>query len=144
MADVLIYSYETDGSMLPMHWYCKVYQSGRVIYGKQYRFDDKPVFKKEIVLAKDEIKKIEAIIDRHSQLFSVKSVEGSDVCLVLDGSTQTISFSDGQRKNSLKVDDLWMWEKNDLSKMPNMQSLIALRNDIQKILINAGIDDEYC
>ena len=108
MARKLIFKYRSDGSMLPKYVYCKVYNDGTLEAGDGYIYDNKDEHHATKKLPRSAVRDIERIIDRNYAIFNIDKVEdlGS---IILDGTTETLFFSDEQQKRTFKIDNLDLW-----------------------------------
>jgi hypothetical protein len=147
MAKSLIYSFKSSGTMLPVYGSCKVYDDGLIIVEKGYLLDhseDKKATKK---LPPRELLRIKRVISDNHQILFIKELEDDGIC-ILDGSHETLTFSDGVRKKSLKIDNLYsrLQEKEYPGRpdTPNLNLLMRTYVQIRKILIDNGVSSDCC
>ena len=100
----LIYGYRCNGTMWPEYHFIKVFDSGKVVIKKGLLFDLGKDYKKVLNISKDYISQIEIILSDNSSIFSINRIE-NDGLLILDGVEDEFIFSDGKRKNTIKIDN---------------------------------------
>lgn len=146
MARKLIFKYRSDGSMLPKYTYCKVYNDGTLEAGDGYIYDDKDEHHATKKLPRSAVRDIERIIDRNYAIFNIDKVEdlGS---IILDGTTETLFFSDEQQKRTFKIDNLDLWgeykKEPGVPETPNYDLIVNTYKEIRKILIKNGLSPEH-
>lgn len=139
----LIYGYRCNGTMWPEYHFIKVFDSGKVVIKKGLLFDLGKDYKKVLNISKDYISQIEIILSDNSNIFSINRIE-NDGLLILDGVEDEFIFSDGKRKNTIKIDNFSERQKSrNLDNLPNLKLLATVHREIRKILISAGIDKDY-
>lgn len=140
MLKTLIYKTTISGSMLPVTFVYKIYNTGEFVISCAYRDEAPRILKKQI--PESDIKKILDIIDKNSHLFSVKKVELADEILAEDSSSTEIFFSDGQRSNTLHVIDSFALSLDKSVDYPNTHMLAQLDDSIGKIMEKYYSEDE--
>lgn len=146
MARKLIFKYRSDGSMLPKYVYCKVYNDGTLEAGDGYIYDNKDEHHATKKLPRSAVRDIERIIDRNYAIFNIDKVEdlGS---IILDGTTETLFFSDEQQKRTFKIDNLDLWgeykKEPGAPETPNYDLVVNTYKEIRKILIKNGLSPEH-
>ena len=141
MSERIIYSFKSEGTMLPRYSSCEVYNTGRVILKSGSLLDASEGKSTYQLISKETVHKIERLIDDNSRIFAIKEVEGANDMVITDGSYETLSFSDGQRKNTLNVYCLGFREESP--NTPDMNLLLKLHREIEEILKSCGIDENY-
>ena len=143
LSENLIYGYRCKGTMLPEYHFIKVFDSGRVIIKKGLLFNLGKESKKVLNIPKDYISQIKKILSDNSEIFIINRIE-NDGLLILDGVEDEFIFSDGERKNTIKIDNFSERRKSrNLDDLPNLKLLATVRREIRKILISAGIDRKF-
>ena len=146
MARKLIFKYRSDGSMLPKYVYCKVYNDGTLEAGDGYIYDDKDEHHATKKLPRSVVRDIERIIDRNYALFNIDKVEDLS-SILLDGTTETLFFSDEQQKRTFKIDNLDLWgeykKEPGVPETPNYDLVVNTYKEIRKILIKNGLSPEH-
>lgn len=146
MARKLIFKYRSDGSMLPKYVYCKVYNDGTLEAGDGYIYDDKDEHHATKRLPRNTVRDIERIIDRNYAIFDIDKVEDLGP-IILDGTTETLFFSDEQKKRTFKIDNLDLWgeykKEPGAPETPNYDLVVNTYKEIRKILIKNGLSSEY-
>ncbi len=140
MLKTLIYKTTISGSMLPVTFVYKIYNTGEFVISCAYHDEAPKILKKQI--PESDIKKILDIIDKNSHLFSVKKVELADEILAEDSSSTEIFFSDGQRSNTLHVIDSFALSLDKSVDYPNTRMLAQLDDSIGKIMEKYYSEDE--
>lgn len=149
MSRKLIYSYRSEGTALPKYTYCKVYNDGTLVAGDGWLWPPEQKNKDEhhatMKLPRDAIRNIERIIDQNYQIFSIKKVE--ETIQVLDGTHETLVFSDEQQKATFRIDDLFLCDnpdfKNNNFPTPNLDLILKVFKGIREILIKNGLSEEH-
>ena len=146
MARKLIFKYRSDGSMLPKYVYCKVYNDGTLEAGDGYIYDDKDEHHATKKLPRSAVRDIERIIDRNYAIFNIDKVEDPGP-IILDGTTETLFFSDEQQKRTFKIDNLDLWgeykKEPGVPETPNYDLVVNTYKEIRKILIKNGLSPEH-
>ena len=146
MARKLIFKYRSDGSMLPKYIYCKVYNDGTLEAGDGYIYDDKDEHHATKKLPRSAVRDIERIIDRNYAIFNIDKVEDLGP-IILDGTTETLFFSDEQQKRTFKIDNLDLWgeykKEPGVPETPNYDLVVNTYKEIRKILIKNGLSPEH-
>ena len=146
MARKLIFKYRSDGSMLPKYIYCKVYNDGTLEVGDGYIYDDKDEHHATKKLSRSAVRDIERIIDRNYAIFNIDKVEDLGP-IILDGTTETLFFSDEQQKRTFKIDNLNLWgeykKEPGVPETPNYDLVVNTYKEIRKILIKNGLSSEH-
>ena len=146
MARKLIFKYRSDGSMLPKYVYCKVYNDGTLEAGDGYIYDDKDEHHATKKLPRSAVRDIERIIDRNYAIFNIDKVEDLGP-IILDGTTETLFFSDEQQKRTFKIDNLDLWgeykKEPGVPETPNYDLVVNTYKEIRKILIKNGLSPEH-
>ena len=146
MARKLIFKYRSDGSMLPKYIYCKVYNDGTLEAGDGYIYDDKDEHHATKKLPRSAVRDIERIIDRNYAIFNIDKVEDLGP-IILDGTTETLFFSDEQQKCTFKIDNLDLWgeykKEPGAPETPNYDLVVNTYKEIRKILIKNGLSPEH-
>jgi len=149
MSKKLIYSYRSEGTALPKYTYCKVYNDGTLIAGDGWLWPPEKKNKDEHhatkQLPRDVVRDIQRIIDQNYQIFSIGKLE--DYMEVLDGTHETLTFSDEQQKATFHIDDLFLqnnpeYSDNDV-QTPNLDLVLKVYNGIREILIKNGLSEEH-
>ena len=146
MARKLIFKYRSDGSMLPKYVYCKVYNDGTLEAGDGYIYDVKDEHHATKKLPRSAVRDIERIIDRNYAIFNIDKVEDLGP-IILDGTTETLFFSDEQQKRTFKIDNLDLWGEYKKEpggpETPNYDLIVNTYKEIRKILIKNGLSPEH-
>ena len=146
MARKLIFKYRSDGSMLPKYVYCKVYNDGTLEAGDGYIYDNKDEHHATKKLPRSAVRDIERIIDRNYAIFNIDKVEDLGP-IILDGTTETLFFSDEQQKRTFKIDNLDLWgeykKEPGVPETPNYDLVVNTYKEIRKILIKNGLSPEH-
>ena len=146
MTRKLIFKYRSDGSMLPKYIYCKVYNDGTLEAGDGYIYDDKDKHHATKKLPRSAVRDIERIIDRNYAIFNIDKVEDLGP-IILDGTTETLFFSDEQQKRTFKIDNLDLWgeykKEPGVPETPNYDLVVNTYKEIRKILIKNGLSPEH-
>ena len=146
MARKLIFKYRSDGSMLPKYVYCKVYNDGTLEAGDGYIYNDKDEHHATKKLPRSAVRDIERIIDRNYAIFNIDKVEDLGP-IILDGTTETLFFSDEQQKRTFKIDNLDLWgeykKEPGVPETPNYDLVVNTYKEIRKILIKNGLSPEH-
>ena len=139
----LIYGHRCKGTMLPEYHFIKVFDSGKVVIKKGLLFDLGKDYKKVLNIPKDYISQIKKILSDNSEIFIINRIE-NDGLLILDGVEDEFIFSDGEKNNTIKIDNFSERRKScNLNDLPNLKLLATVHREIRKILISAGIDKEF-
>jgi len=139
----LIYGYRCNGTMWPEYHFIKVFDSGKVIIKKGLLFDLSKDSKKVLNIPEDYISQIKKVLSDNSDIFSINKIEDDDL-LILDGVEDEFIFSDGEKNNTIIIDNFSERRKScNLNDLPNLKLLATVHRKIRKILINAGVDREY-
>ena len=94
-------------------------------------------------IPKDYISQIKKILSDNSEIFIINRIE-NDGLLILDGVEDEFIFSDGEKNNTIKIDNFSERRKSrNLNDLPNLKLLATVHREIRKILINAGVDRKY-
>ncbi len=149
MSDVLIYSEECNGVFPISHTFCKVYRSGKVVFGEDFPDNLELKSNGSLKIPKDDIEAIEKIISKNSKIFSVKKVVASyDDAGVTDCPFSTLCFSNGLLSKTVEVYNLYGLEHNDASFLsqilPDIELVIKLHKSISKILRRYEVLKRYC
>ena len=150
MSKKLIYSYRSEGTALPKYIYCKVYNDGTLVAGDGWLWPPEKKNKDEHhavrKLSRETIRDIQRIIDQNFKIFEIDKLEDDGV-LVLDGTDETLYFSDEQQKRTFKIDNLGLRNRhekeNGMPETPNMDLVIKVYKEIRKILIKSGLSPEH-
>lgn len=146
MARKLIFKYRSDGSMLPKYIYCKVYNDGTLEAGDGYIYDNKDEHHATKKLPRNAVRDIERIIDRNYAIFNIDKIEDLGP-IILDGTTETLFFSDEQQKRTFKIDNLDLWgeykKEPGVPETPNYDLVVNTYKEIRKILIKNGLSPEH-
>ena len=138
----LIFGYRCDGTMLPEYHFIKVYDSGKIIIKKGSLIESRSARKSQTI-SKDDVIQIKKIISDNDDIFKIDRIEDNNI-MFFDGVDDTFVFSDGKRKNIIKIDNFWeRGRSKDIDKMPNLALLTIVYREIRKILIKAGVDKKY-
>ena len=142
----LIYSFRSEGTYCPRYGFCKVYKDGKVEFGSGHLYSHDHNFVATGRISKSDVHKIIEVIDKYSELFSVKKIEKEYI--ITDGTNETIFFSDGQRSNTLEAYSLWAWGDSGDEFIAEHNSkilmLYKLYKEVRDILLLAGLSDDYC
>ena len=139
----LIYGYRCKGTMWPEYHFIKVFDSGKAVIKKGLLFDLSEDSKKVLNIPKDYISQIKKVLSDNSDIFNINKIENDDL-LFLDGVEDEFIFSDGEKNNTIKIDNFSERRKCcNLNDLPNLKLLATVHREIRKILINAGIDRDY-
>ncbi len=146
MARKLIFKYRSDGSMMPMYVYCKVYNDGTLEAGDGKIYEDKDEHHATKKLSRNTIRDIERIIDRNYKIFEIDKIEDPGP-IILDGTTETLYFSDERQSRTFKIDNLDLWgeykKEPGALETPNYDLVINTYKEIRKILIKNGLSPEH-
>ena len=81
--------------------------------------------------------------DMHPITNAFDKIEDDDL-LILDGVEDEFIFSDGEKNNTIKIDNFSERRKSrNLNNLPNLKLLTTVHGEIRKILISVGIDKEF-
>ena len=132
--------------MLPKYVYCKVYNDGTLEAGDGYIYDNKDEHHATKKLPRSAVRDIERIIDRNYAIFNIDKVEDLGP-IILDGTTETLFFSDEQQKRTFKIDNLDLWgeykKEPGVPETPNYDLVVNTYKEIRKILIKNGLSPEH-
>lgn len=139
----LIYGYRCKGAMWPKCHFIKVFDSGKAVIKKGLLFGLSKDSKKVLNIPEDCISQIKKVLSDNSDIFSINKIEYDDL-LILDGVEDEFIFSDGEKNNTIKIDNFSERRKScNLNDLPNLKLLATVHREIRKILINAGVDRKY-
>ena len=140
-SDTLIYEYVKTCQVLRFCLYCEVYKSGKICYGNLQQRGIPYIIKK---VPQEEIVKIIKNINDNEELFSIKNSGNLFIKRYYDAPCETITISDGQRKNELFIDS--NIRPNELLHEENetIVKIMGLYWAIERILLLNKIDkDDY-
>ena len=147
MTKKLIYKYKSEGTYLPKYTYCKVYNDGTLEAGEGWIGDNKDEHHATKKLSSVAIRDIQRVIDQNYKIFEIDSLESPGV-QVLDGSSQTLYFSDERQNCTFKIENLWLqigeYKEENRGKVetPNMDLVVKVYEEIRNILIKNGLSSE--
>ena len=139
----LIYGYRCNGTMWPEYHFIKVFDSGKVVIKKGLLFGLSKDSKKVLNIPENCISQIKKVLSDNGDIFSINKIEDDDL-LILDGVEDEFIFSDGEKNNTIKIDNFSERRKSrNLNNLPNLKLLTTVHGEIRKILISVGIDKEF-
>ena len=138
----VIYSYVIEGTDLPEFDCFKIYKDGTVVWTCGNIYDKQNRRKYTAKLSEQSIKKIKKLIEDNPKVFTIKEIQDRYYCAT-DVAYSSFYFSDGQKKNKIKVYDLEQFE--DLPEecpkfsedVRNARLLITIRKKIEKLYFKA-------
>lgn len=139
---------------MPRYRYFKVYNEGTLEVGEGRTWppseNGKDIHHATRKLSKDDLRKIERIIDRNYKILSMQQKDLEEFVPCLDGTFETFIISDGEQKASFVIPDLFLtnitdYEEYDPDKSltPKHDLILHIHALIRKILIeNYGLNAE--
>ena len=120
----------------------KIYKDGTVVWTCGNIYDKQNRRKYTAKLSEQSIKKIKKLIEDNPKVFTIKEIQDRYYCAT-DVAYSSFYFSDGQKKNKIKVYDLEQFE--DLPEecpkfsedVRNARLLITIRKKIEKLYFKA-------
>ena len=131
--------------MCPEYSFCRIYNSGKVIFGKgRLDIKEENPFKSSKKISPDYVQKIAEIVSKYSDLLYINENAIPEIIRVTDSSTTTVHISNGEISNTLSVYALECYSRDFVSGSSMGYKLAKLTEEVRDILVKAGIGEEYC
>lgn len=139
----------SEGTMLPRYYSCEVYSDGRVELESGYLLDPSDTKRFSKTLSAEALDEIRIIINNNRRILSIDKLN-IEFPAILDGTNDTLVFSDGYQESILGIDNLWYRMDPEHRKYyeesgeSDLLLVMDVYEKIRKVLIKNGIKEEYC
>ena len=139
----------SEGTMLQRYYSCEVYSDGRVELESGYMLNSSDTKRISKTLSVEALDEIRIIINNNRRILSINKLN-VEFPAILDGTNETLVFSDGYKESILRIDSLWYRMEPEHrkyyeeSKDSDLLLVMDVYENIRKVLIKNGIKEEYC